>query len=231
MFLFKRQQELLCHHARANYVPCQEGGLNNDGICIYPEEVCDGIPQCPNATDESLDKCQNYFSNATKIQCDRPNIGNGITIPTLAIRCNGIIECSNGEDEANCHLSNIILYAVLLPGLVVLFLISFCVLWQTNIFDDDEDPNETIDLAQLSFEENDQDLKYQMIKFQSKLNREEINRSYFQAILAKHEGKYPDALNKMKVSTKYILVYFQHPIHIHLVFSGTIGTKSYKNSS
>ena len=197
--------ELLCHHARGNYVPCEEEvGENNHGICIYPEEVCDGIPQCPNATDESLDKCQKYFPSAAHVQCDRPNIENGMTVPTLAIRCNGIIECSSGEDEANCQLSNIILYAVLLPGLVVLFVVSFCVLlWETNHFDEKDHPNETIDSAQLSFEENETDLKYQMIKFQSKPNRDKINRSFFQALLAKHNGNYPNALNEIKVSTEY----------------------------
>lgn len=195
-----RQMELLCHQARGNYVSCEEveeEGENNHGICIYPEEVCDGIPQCPNATDESLDKCQNYFSSAADLQCDRPNIVNGMTVPTWAIRCNGIIECSNGEDETNCQLSSIVLYAVLLPGMVVLFVISFCVLWRTNLHN--YDPNEeTLDLAKLSFEEDEQDLKYQMIMFQSKPNREDINRSYFQAILAKNEGSFSNALNLMK---------------------------------
>ena len=188
-----RYYEYLCQFATGNSVPCEEENLHDQhGICIFPEEVCDGIPHCPNATDETLDKCGKYFSHAAQMECDRPNIKNELKVSTLAIRCNGISECADGEDEANCQFSQIILYAALLPGLVSLFTISYYVLSRTNI-------TEAVHLDHLPTEECESQARYQMLKCQLKSNRGQTNRKYFQETMNKHGGQYYKALNDMKV--------------------------------
>ena len=191
--------EYSCNFAtKGNNIPCQKSvdGVDLHGICIYPEEVCDGIPHCPNATDEVLDECKKYLSSAAQIECERPNVQleNGMTILTLAIRCNGIVECADGQDEANCQFSNIILYAVLLPGLLFCCVLSYCTLSRITLR-----IKEGVNLEALSFEDDEINLRFNMSKMQDSLNREEVNRAYFQYVLVKHDRKYSEALNEIKV--------------------------------
>lgn len=198
--------EYTCKFASGgNYIPCQrvEDGENQDGICIYPEEVCDGIPQCPNATDEALDTCRKYFSSAAQVECQRPNVQleNGMTVPTLAIRCNGIVECADGQDELNCKLSTIILYTVLLPGLLIICVTSYCVLSKIPIQSIDE-LHQSVE--NISFDCDEINLRYKMMKVQTSLNRQDLNQAYFQFVLEKHGGKYSKALNEIKVCLQTI---------------------------
>ena len=217
--------EYLCHFTSSYSVPCQEEDLlDQHGICIFPEEVCDGIPHCPNATDETLSKCKQYFSNAAQMKCHRPNIGNGLKVPTLAIRCNGIPECEDGEDEANCQFSKMILYVALLPGSVILFVISYCVLSHTH------ELGKKNTKEQLCIEGSDSDKRYHLITSQFKMNRGLVNRRYFQEVLDKHSGQHHKALNDMKVGTFVCFLTSNSNGNNQSVFLAKYGTTCYAES-
>ena len=56
-------------------IPCK----NDPTRCVLPSEMCDGFPQCPNATDESLDNCSHKFPSSATFECTKA-ISNNFTI-------------------------------------------------------------------------------------------------------------------------------------------------------
>ena len=116
----------------SNYVtvPCK----SDKRLCIRPDEVCDGIPHCPGGTDEDLNDCEQYFPTSATLNCTKPgNIGNNITIQIKATICNGIKECSNGEDELECIDKTLITGVTVLFTLVFMLAISTCVIGSMNL--------------------------------------------------------------------------------------------------
>eukprot|EP00058_Branchiostoma_floridae_P002329 XP_002587817.1 hypothetical protein BRAFLDRAFT_92266 [Branchiostoma floridae] len=77
----------------------------NSGSCVTPSGVCNGLPDCGDASDELL--CQSCAEkglwqcdsamciNNASLECD------GKCLPKYRA-CNGIDDCTNGEDEINC---------------------------------------------------------------------------------------------------------------------------------
>jgi hypothetical protein len=75
-------------------------------LCISEKQLCDGVSDCQsvnNNDDELLcpwrltngtNSTKRYFQCEDKVKFD------------LYVRCDGIMDCSNGEDEYFCYLSD-----------------------------------------------------------------------------------------------------------------------------
>ena len=84
--------------SNSNYFLCS-------GLCIHPELVCDGHPQCPNNEDEEFSLCKDkYLSNKivapfASFKCFSKMYP---AIFTIATACNDVEECFGGLDEISC---------------------------------------------------------------------------------------------------------------------------------
>merc|ERR1719438_332394 len=80
--------------------------INNVPSCIHPELVCDGHAACDNSEDEDLNdpECR---ENLTRLGNIKPEATVRCTskmyadkkMPTIAVACNGVVECEDGRDE------------------------------------------------------------------------------------------------------------------------------------
>ena len=84
--------------SNSSYVMCGQSGL-----CIPPELVCDGHPQCPGGEDEDLQNChQAYIENHivepyASYQCKSPFYGE---MDVYATPCNNRRECMDGSGKS-----------------------------------------------------------------------------------------------------------------------------------
>ena len=87
--------------------PCSKSTFKcKSGKCIPGIQKCDGIPQCKDGEDESLENCKSSFPptatyGAPDHKCLKPNIYN-MEIEIMAVPCNKIPECEGGGDEDGC---------------------------------------------------------------------------------------------------------------------------------
>ena len=169
-------------------IPCQ----NDPTRCVLPSEMCDGFPQCPNATDESLHNCSHKYSSAT-FECTK-YVGNGFSIPILAFRCNGIKECSNGADEEGCFLLGIITYSVLLPGFVICLTAAIVVVYKTKSHLIDAN----VELDALYGISCPKEKSRKLIEVQNVRSRKVHNRKYYNDILESSNGDQAETLNEIK---------------------------------
>lgn len=78
---------------------------NTYQLCIPEEMFCDGIPQCPDLSDEIFELCIDYFPTTATEICPAKDIFNNKTIKIKAVKCNGVFECKDQLDEENCKVS------------------------------------------------------------------------------------------------------------------------------
>jgi len=82
----------------AEFVPC---GIVARPVCIRPAQVCDGIPDCADGSDEQQD-CDSICRAANEDGTPRSfECGDGACVP-ISWRCNGVRDCTDGSDEAEC---------------------------------------------------------------------------------------------------------------------------------
>ena len=109
--------------------------------CISKTQVCDGIANCPTATEEDLDLCKFKFPSTATIKCHKKDIYN-VNITIMAIPCDGIIECSDGSDEAYCVISDIHTVISVFLGYFLILFMTYLV-WRRekveNAIGEDED--------------------------------------------------------------------------------------------
>ncbi|KAF2367999.1 Laminin EGF domain [Trinorchestia longiramus] len=67
-----------------------------DGSCIPDHALCDGVPHCPDGSDET--QC----SPAVSCARDEWMCGDKFGCIPLSLRCDGVLHCSDGSDEYNC---------------------------------------------------------------------------------------------------------------------------------
>nr|XP_045623846.1 serine protease nudel-like isoform X2 [Procambarus clarkii] len=73
-------------NSKTGMCECPEGGAPcRDGMCVPLKKICDGVPDCPDAVDETNCVCCRYLSgNSPEKVCD------------------GRLDCSDQSDEAYC---------------------------------------------------------------------------------------------------------------------------------
>ena len=96
---------LLSHVAKycpnsSNESECKDPNFycNFSKSCIEDIKKCDGIKHCFYGEDEGIDTCHSAFPESATVECIEPNQPFD-DILIKAVRCNGITECKNGEDE------------------------------------------------------------------------------------------------------------------------------------
>ena len=164
----------------------------NSTLCVLDEEVCDGIPQCPDGSDEDLDTCKDFFPPSATVKCSKVGIENRMSVPILAIPCNSIIECVDGIDEEHCGYENWIAGITLGVGLLFITIVSTIVVSLTELYN-----TETVDLDKAIQELDEIQIRNLVVQSQP-IDHEVYNKKYFQMTLDKFEGNYSQALNYCK---------------------------------
>ena len=80
----------------SNKTECKDPNFycNISKSCIEEGKKCDGIKHCIFGEDEAIETCDSTFPESATVECLGSN-----QIWIKAIRCNGVTECKNGEDE------------------------------------------------------------------------------------------------------------------------------------
>ena len=109
-------------------------------LCIPIANLCDGIPQCPNGSDEDLDRCLEYFpaNTASDLTCDAVDIYNNKSVQIKAVRCDGVVECKDSIDEKDCKVDKNILLVTISLGLVILLILAILTVASVDINDTEE---------------------------------------------------------------------------------------------
>jgi Low-density lipoprotein receptor domain class A len=91
VILFLSQQQRLAH---ANNFTCL------DGFSIGAGEICDGIGDCADSSDERVELCASVICQPDQFKCYY-----GACISRLKV-CDGKSSCVDGSDEFNCGKAN-----------------------------------------------------------------------------------------------------------------------------
>lgn len=67
------------------------------GKCISTHELCDGIANCDDASDETVTACKESFCPSFAFRCSYGACVGGDA------KCNGVKDCYDGSDEVDCQ--------------------------------------------------------------------------------------------------------------------------------
>ena len=191
---------------------CATEYMHSNGVslqlCIKEYQVCDGVPQCHDLSDEDVDVCSEYFSTyAMDSACEAVNIFNNVTIYTKPIRCNGIIECRDQSDEANCKVDNVYLNAVIVIALILLLAISALTVASVDIAEKTEKGNITEKLSRNLEPGSLNNLQPLIVINQGTMHQKIINHSFMEHLKKFHENDFPSILKDLKVCTLLNIIF------------------------
>ena len=89
-----------CACTNKKYFKCEKSG-----VCVHPDLRCDGHPQCQHGEDEDVNICLDIWvknklvSAAASLKCNSSRYPH---IYTVSVPCDGVQECEERLDEANC---------------------------------------------------------------------------------------------------------------------------------
>ena len=161
---------------------------------------CDGVPQCPDLSDEAFELCLDYFPTTANEVCLAADIFNNKTIKIKAAKCNGVVECKGQKDEEKCKVNKNTLTYITVFGLVLLFIIAVLTVSSVELSEKDKFSwNFTERLA--THEEPDILLKTSplVVVSQGTKHQKNINHSFMQVLKKIHRKDLPLILKTLKV--------------------------------
>ena len=103
-----------------DYFNCTESGL-----CVHPDLVCDGHPQCPGGEDENLEKCHSKYILSKIVKPFASYKCKSLFYEKMemyATPCNNVIECFDGSDESHCRQDKRMTYILIGSSIGIILL-------------------------------------------------------------------------------------------------------------
>ena len=178
-------------------IPCS----TDSKLCIDPDQVCDGIANCPDGEDEEFDRCNNdleVFSPLATVTCNKSNIHN-VNITIKAVKCDNKSECSNGEDEEECFLEDYISTTFLLSLVPICSFVTL-IMWSLTIRVLKPSNPDPIDLKSLGMKHQTEELETYMYQIQHSRYSKSINHAFIRMELRWHNGLTNETICCIKVS-------------------------------
>ena len=72
----------------------------DNGNCTHPTQICDGVDQCGDESDER--DCNNYQCLKNQFKCPASNESHQSFCISSDRRCDKVADCPGGEDEFDC---------------------------------------------------------------------------------------------------------------------------------
>lgn len=86
--------ELNCKKCQSAF-SCVISNKTNVKVCLRAEQLCDGIPHCPDEYDEKY-HCKNSCDEG-ELRCPATSL----CLPSSSV-CDGVVDCDTEDDESNC---------------------------------------------------------------------------------------------------------------------------------
>ena len=183
---------------------CAENYTDSNGntyhLCIPDKMFCDGIPQCPNLSDEAFELClDNFPTSATKI-CPAANIFNNKTIMIKAVQCDGLVECRDQSDEEDCKVNKNTFTITTVVGLVLLFIVAVLTITSVELSEKDK---LSLDFTERLAKDEKPDILLKIhplvVVSQGTKHQKNINFFFIQVLKKLHKNDLPLILKTIKV--------------------------------
>ena len=168
--------------------------------CVSESQKCNGIPECPDGSDEEFELCQDSFSSSASLTiCEAADVFNNKTVTIKAVQCNGIAECLNRSDEIGCGIDNQSFTITVVIGAFIILIASILLTLHMDISRVDKEVQEN-QSSNPSFETMEQErLQSYVVLGQRSSQRKLFNQTFYQYLMKIFESNSGEALNFLKV--------------------------------